>query len=71
MGKNELREEAVEEIRGGLEAYLQGLVICDRITRDEQSEILDGFDKWSKDAKYGDTYYYDGKEYTLKKSTEE
>ena len=57
--------EAIENIREELEEYLYGLVICDYITRKEKSEILDDFNKWAKDAKYGDTYYYDDQEYTL------
>lgn len=57
MSKEELREELEEQLRGNC--------ICDFITRREMMSILDDFDKWAEDASNGDTYYYDGEEYTL------
>ena len=54
-----------DELRDELEEYLNGLCICDCITRNEQSDILDDFDTWTETAKIGDTYFYDGNEYTL------
>lgn len=62
---DKIRETAIEELREQLEEYLHGLVICDDITRDEESDVLDNFDNWAKDAEYGDTYCYDGIDYTL------
>lgn len=52
-------------LRDELDEYLHGLCICDYITRNEQSDVLDDFDAWVETAKIGDTYFYDGDEYTL------
>lgn len=71
MNKNELREKAVEDIREELEEYLQGLVINDYITRQEEIEVIDNFNNWAKDAQYGDVYYYDEEKYIMKEPTEE
>lgn len=60
------KEEIIKKLKEELDEYLHGLVICDYITRNEQSEILNDFDNWSSTAEYGDTYYHDGREYTLK-----
>ncbi len=54
-----------EDLREELEEYLQGLVICDDISKDDKYEILDDFDNWCVTAKDGDTYYYDAMEFTL------
>lgn len=71
MNKNELREKAVEDIREELEEYLQGLVINDYITRQEQIEVIDNFNNWAKDAQYGDVYYYDEEKYIMEEPMEE
>lgn len=63
MNDNELHDE--------LEEYLNGLRICDDITRNEQEEILDDFDKWCETAQIGDTYCYDGQRYTLAEADDE
>jgi hypothetical protein len=60
-------ETNVDELRNELEEYLNGLRMTDHITRDEQSGILDDFDKWAEEASIGDTYFYNGREYTLEK----
>ena len=60
-----------EELRNELEEYLNGLRICDDISRNEQYSILDDFDQWCKTATIGDTYYYDDNEYTLGPEDEE
>jgi hypothetical protein len=66
----DIDEEDIEtnkgELRDELEEYLNGLRICDYITRSEQSDILNDFDTWAETAKIGDTYFYDCNEYTLK-----
>ena len=46
-----------------LEEYLEGLCICDDISRNEMYAILNNYEKWDKndiDEKY---YYYDGMKY--------
>jgi len=55
----------IYELKDELEEYLNGLRICDYITRPEQYEILDDFDEWASTATIGDTYYYDGNSYTI------
>lgn len=65
MDDLKLKDEIIEELREQLEEYLQGLVVCDDITREEQGEVLDDFDNWAETAEYGDTYYYDDEEYTI------
>ena len=69
--QNELHEKAVEDIQEELEKYLQGLVINDYITRQEQIEVIDNFNNWAKDAQYCDVYYYDEEKYIMKEPTEE
>ena len=63
-------EESIYELRDKLEEYLNGLVICDYISRDKEFEVLEDFDKWAETAKAGDTYYYDGDEYTVTENLE-
>lgn len=60
-----------DELRNNLDEYLNGLRICDHITRDEQNGILDDFDAWCETAKIGDTYVYDEQRYTLAESHDE
>ena len=60
-----------DELRDELEEYLNGLWISDYITRKEQKEVLKDFDKWLKTAKIGDTYDYDGMDYTIESIEEE
>lgn len=60
-----------DELRDDLNEYLNGLRICDYITRDEQERVLDDFDSWCKTAKIGDTYLYDGQQYTLAESQDD
>ena len=55
-----------DELREELEEYLNGLRIYDYITRKRQENIMADFDEWCKTSEIGDTYYYDGEEYTLK-----
>ena len=57
-----------DELRNDLDEYLNGLRICDYITRDEQGRVLDDFDTWCETAKIGDTYFYDAQQYTLAES---
>jgi hypothetical protein len=57
-----------DELRNSLDEYLNGLRICDYITRDEQERVLDDFDTWCKTTKIGDTYFYDEQQYTLAES---
>lgn len=53
----------IYQLREELEEYLDGMRICDDITRKEESEILDDFDEWAKTAQNGDIYFYDGLRY--------
>ncbi len=66
MNTEELREK-LEELREELEEYLSGLRICDYISRKEEACVLSDFDKWAKTAKLGDSYSYDGNEYTVQR----
>ena len=59
------------QIRNEFEENLNGLRICDYITRDEQEDIMDSFDEWAEEAKNGDTYYYYGNEYTVEDEEDE
>ena len=57
---------AKENTRYELEEYLNGIRICNYITKEQESEILNDFDKWSKTAKYNDVYYYDSLAFIVK-----
>lgn len=61
----ELMETLIEVQKQELEDYLQGLAICDYITKYDMVAVLEDFDEWAKKAKLGDTYTYNGMEYTL------
>ena len=67
LTENELKEMKIEDLQMELEEYLDGLVICDDITRKERSEVLEDFCEWAKTAQYGDVYTYDDEMYELEK----
>lgn len=55
---------SIDELREKLHEDLNGLCICDYISKREVYEYLDDFDKWSETAKSGDTYYAQSFSYT-------
>ena len=61
----ELKSEATEELRCKLEDDLHVYIICGRLSRDDEENILDNFDKWVKTADWGDCYAYGLENYTL------
>lgn len=54
-----------EEIKDELEEVLKSDCLCGFITKKEMMDCLNDVDKWLKDAKSGDKYFYDGNEYEL------
>lgn len=61
----DVMDERIEELREELEEDLNGLCICDYISKKDVYEYLDDFDEWSETAKSGDTYYAQGFSYTV------
>lgn len=54
-----------EEIKDELEEVLKSDCLCGFITKKEMTDCLNDVDKWLKNAKSGDKYFYDGNEYEL------
>ena len=50
--------------KADLMEYLHGLVISDYITRDEEEEILEDYDRWNQNELNEEFYLYDGNEYS-------
>lgn len=46
----------ISAIREKMEEDLNGLCICDYLTREDCEEYLENFDSWAETAKPGDTY---------------
>ncbi len=59
------REDLICHLRHQFEDYLNGLRIMDDISRDEEGELLEDFDRWADSAQAGESYYYDAQVYTL------
>ena len=69
----ELKEEKVSETRAQLEDYLNGLVICDDISRKEMDDVLDDFNQWcdEKLIPRTDSYFYDGETFDIEIDTDD
>lgn len=69
----ELKDEKVLEARGRLEDYLNGLVICDDISRKEKNDVLDDFDQWCDEELISrtDSYFYDGMTFDIEIDTDD
>lgn len=63
MTLKECKENKMYYLRKDLEEDLNGLRICDYISRKDLNNYLKHFDEWSKTAKIGDAYYAQGFEY--------
>ena len=60
-------KEKIKSLKERLEEHLNGLVICDEITRKEAAEELRYFNKWSKTANWGDAFISNGACFKLQK----
>ncbi len=69
----ELKDEKVLKTRGRLEDYLNGLVICDDISRKEKDDVLDDFDQWCDEELIPrtDSYFYDGMTFDIEIDTDD